>query len=188
MKTEELSRLIGEIYKKVIMHINKEEMRNEVNNHLLQVLKEASTEAGYRDELIKGIAFHVESTKALHVILYKFLENSNYPSISVIQKSMEAAKQAIQGELASLAPLYQEKIENENSVNDQVTQMEIYYTTSMTEIKLMFHFIEAFASEKNKKLFEPLFSASAEEVGETLLKYTRTYSSLLFERAVSSTK
>lgn len=181
---ESLTQSVATIYKKLIIHLDKDELREEVNNHLLQTMKSSSTEEEYTQNLVKVIVFHVESTKALHGILQPLLLNGNFPSLDGVSQLMNRAHIRIENDMEGLIPLYHEQIGSEESDNDLVTQLEIYFTTTFIELRLTYRFIDAFGTESNKELFQPLFDFPAEEVGETILKYARTYASLLFEKTL----
>lgn len=182
---ESLTQSVATIYKKLVIHLDKDELRQEVNNHLLQTMKISSTEDEYTKNLVKAIVFHVESTKAFHGILQPLLLNSKYPNLDGVSQLMNRAQVRIENDMEGLISLYHERIESEKSDNDTVTQLEIYFTTTFTELRLTYRFVDAFGTESNKELFQPLFDFPAEEVGETILKYTRTYASLLFEKTLT---
>ncbi|WP_374055171.1 hypothetical protein [Rossellomorea sp. FM04394] len=181
---ESLTQTVATIFKKLVIHLDKDELREEVNNQLLQTMKSSSTEDEYTKNLVKAIVFHVESTKALHGILQPLLLNSKYPSLDGVSQLMNRAQARIDKDMEGLIPLYHDQIVSEVSVNDFVTQLEIYFTTSFTELRLTYRFVDAFGTESNKELFQPLFDFPGEEVGESILKYTRTYASLLFEKTL----
>jgi hypothetical protein len=182
---ESLTQSVATIFKKLVIHLDKDELRKEVNNQLLQTMKSSSTEEEYTKNLVRAIVFHVESTKALHGILQPLLLNEKYPNLDGVSQLMNRAQVRIENDMEELVPLYHDRIESEESVNDFVTQLEIYFTTTFTELRLTYRFIDAFGTESNKELFQPLFDFPAEEVGETILKYTRTYASLLFEKTLN---
>ncbi|NMH67673.1 hypothetical protein HF072_02570 [Bacillus sp. RO3] len=182
---ESLTQSVATIFKKLLIHTDKDELRNEVNHHLLEVLKASEQQPEYIRSLTEHIVIHVESTKALHGILQPLLMNSKYPDLEGVSKLMNRADERIRNDLDNLIPLYQEQLEKEESVNNKVTQLEIYYTTTMMERRLTYQFMDAFGTVSNKELFQPLFAFPAEEVGETILKYTRTYASLLFEKTLN---
>ncbi|MGM0853930.1 MAG: hypothetical protein ACQEWI_15185 [Bacillota bacterium] len=182
---ESLTQSVATIYKKLVIHLDKDELREEVNNHLLQTMKSSSSEDEYTKNLVKAIVFHVESTKALHGILQPLLLNAKYPNLDGVSQLMNRTHVRIEIDMEGLIPLYQERIKSEESDDDIVTHLEIYFTTTFTELRLSYRFVDAFGTESNKELFQPLFDFPAEEVGETILKYTRTYASLLFEKTLS---
>ncbi|RBP02753.1 hypothetical protein [Rossellomorea aquimaris] len=182
---ESLTQSVATIYKKLVIHLDKDELREEVNNQLLQTMKNSATEDEYTKNLLKALVFHVESTKALHGILQPLLLNAKYPNLDGVSQLMNRAHVRIQSDMEGLIPLYHERIESEESDNDTVTQLEVYFTTTFTELRLTYRFVDAFGTESNKELFQPLFDFPAEEVGETILKYARTYASLLFEKTLN---
>jgi hypothetical protein len=182
---ESLTQSVATIYKKLVMHLDKDELREGVNDHLLQMMKSSPTEDEYTKSLVKAIVYHVESTKALHGILQPLLLNEKFPNLDGVSQLMNRAQVRIENGMDELIPLYHEQIESEESNNDLITQLEIYFTTTFTELRLTYRFIDAFGTESNKELFQPLFDFPAEEVGETILKYTRTYASLIFEKTLN---
>jgi hypothetical protein len=182
---ESLTQSVATIFKKLVIHLDKDKLREEINNHLLQTMKSSSTEDEYTKSLVKAIVFHGESTKALHGILQPLLLNEKYPNLDGVSQLMNRAQVRIENGMDELIPLYQEQIKSEESNYDLITQLEIYFTTTFTELRLTYRFIDAFGTESNKELFQPLFYFPAEEVGETILKYTRTYASLIFEKTLN---
>jgi hypothetical protein len=182
---ESLTQSVATIFKKLVIHLDKDKLREEINNHFLQMMKSSPTEDEYTKSLVKAIVFHVETTKALHGILQPLLLNEKYPNLDGVSQLMNRAHVRIDNDMDGLIPHYQERIESEESVSDFVTQLEIYYTTTFTELRLTYRFVDAFGTESNKELFQPLFDFPAEEVGETILKYTRTYASLIFEKTLN---
>lgn len=182
---ESLTQSVATIFKKLMIHLDQDELREEVNNRLLQTMKQSPTEDEYRQNLMRAIVLHGESTKALHGILHPLLSNSKYPDLEGVSKLMNLAQGRIEKEMDTLLAQYKEQLEKEDFPNDAVTQLEIYFTTTMVELRFTYRFIDAFGTESNRALFEPLFSYPSEEVGETILKYSRTYASLLFEKTLS---
>jgi hypothetical protein len=185
---ESLTQSVATIYKKLLIHLDQDELREEVNNRLLQTMKQSPTEVEYKQNLMRAIALHGESTKALHGILHPLLSNSKYPDLEGVSKLINLAQARIEKEMDTLLTQYKEQLEKEDSPNDAVTQLEMYFTTTLVELRLTYRFIDAFGTESNRALFEHLFSYPSEEVGETILKYSRTYSSLLFEKTLSQQK
>ena len=185
---ESLTQSVATIFKKLMTHLDQDALREEVNNRLLQTLKQSPTEDEYKQNLMRAIVLHGESTKALHGILHPLLSNSKYPDLEGVSKLMNLAQDRIDKEMDSLLSLYKEQLEKEDFPNDTVTQFEIYFTTTLVELTLTYRFIDAFGTESNRTLFDPLFTYPAEEVGETILKYSRTYASLLFEKTLSQQK
>ncbi|WP_341357010.1 hypothetical protein [Rossellomorea sp. y25] len=182
---ESLTQSVATIYKKLVIHLDKDELREEVNNQLLQTMKSSSTEEEYTKHLVRAIVLHVESTKALHGILQPLLLNEKFPNLDGVSQLMNRAHARIENDMEGLVSLYLKRVESEESDNDIVTQLEIYFTTTFTELRLTYRFVDAFGTESNKELFQPLFDFPAEEVGETILKYTRTYASLIFEKTLN---
>ena len=184
---ESLTQSVATIYNKLVIHLDKKDLREEVNSRLLDTLKKSPTEEEYKRNLLRAIVYHVESTKALHGILQPLLSTSKYPDLDGVSKLMNRAHARIQNGMDSLITHYQKQIEDEGSPNDIVTQLEIYFSTTLIELRLTYSFVDGFGTESNRELFQPLFTFQSEEVGESILKYTRTYASLFFEKKLSQT-
>lgn len=182
---ESFTQSVATIFKKLMIHLDQDKLREEVNTRLLQTMKQSPTEDEYRQNLMRAIILHGESTKALHGILHPLLSNSTYPDLEGVSKLMNRAQGRIEKEMDTFLSLFKEQLEKEDFPNDTVTQLEIYFTTTLVELTLTYRFIDAFGTESNRTLFEPLFAFPSEEVGETILKYSRTYASLLLEKTLS---
>jgi uncharacterized membrane-anchored protein YjiN (DUF445 family) len=179
---------VATIFKRILANGDSKKLIDEVNQRLLQTLKNSPSEDEYVNKLIGEIAFLTESTKALHGILQQVITMNKYPNLEGIEKLMNKAKETIRGDMGRLMPLYEKELKAEEVEEDKITQLEVFYTTTMVELQLTFDFLTAFGTKSNEERFKPLFDHTPEEVGEHVFKYARTYSSLLFEKKLSEMK
>ncbi|MCA1060815.1 hypothetical protein LCL96_18025 [Rossellomorea aquimaris] len=177
---------VANIFKRILANGNRNILRDNVNNSLLDLLEQSQNETQYIANLTKQIVLNIESTKASCAILHQFINNGEYPHLPVVHKSIKKTQATINRNMPNLLPVYTEEMKIEQLDYDKVTQLEIYYTTSLLELQLFFDFFNSFGSDTNKELFEALFHHPAQEVGKTVLAYISTYSTLLFKKELST--
>jgi hypothetical protein len=183
-----LNILIATIFRDIQASGDSKSYMEKVNNHLLEMLHSSPKEDEYVHNLLKGIAFHSESVKALHGILQQLIQLKKFPRLQGVEQVMAKVKVNILGDSETLISLYRNELKVEDLGEDKLTKLEVYYITSMVELKLTFSFMTEFGTISSKERFNHLFDFSPEEVGETVYNYVNTYASLLFEKQLSEIK
>ncbi|WP_335870584.1 hypothetical protein [Bacillus sp. 2205SS5-2] len=179
-----LTNEIAEIFRKLIVKLDTNQLLTTANQNLLTLLKGSPTEEEYKQNLIESIVVHVESTKALHGIIHQLLTTSKYPHLKGVTKVMEQANQTIRSDVKKLVPQYKESVIVDETTIDKTSQLELNFITSQLELDLTYSFIDAFGTISNQELFKVLFTFTPEEVGFCLLKYVRTYVSVLYDSSI----
>jgi hypothetical protein len=180
-----LNILIANIFKDIQASGESISFTGEANNRLLETLKSSPKEDEYIHNLLKGIAIHSESVKAIHGILQQLIQLKKLPSLQGVEQVMAKVKDNILGDSEKLISLYRNELKVEDLAEDKLTKLEVYYITSMVELQLTFSFMTEFGTKSSEERFNHLFNFPPEEVGETVYKYVNTYASLLFEKQLS---
>ncbi|MGD6968117.1 hypothetical protein ACQCVP_16945 [Rossellomorea vietnamensis] len=181
MKT--LNLRVGSIFQSLTSTINKEDIRKEAETILSEKLKKCKNQREYVELLVSNIAFNAESTKVVYALLRSLIEKKQYPYMPGIFKAANEAQDHIEEAMPQLHPLYSSKLADLDNLDDTaVKKVETVFATSKIEQDLTIIFMEAFAEEKNRETFAPLFTHSPEEVDRSVKKYSSVYAMMLLDR------
>ncbi|MGM0843740.1 MAG: hypothetical protein ACQEUT_02100 [Bacillota bacterium] len=180
---ETLSITVGSIFQSLTSTIDKEAIQTEAHRILSEKHKNCETEEEYLKLLVTNIAFNAESTKVVYSLLRSLIEKKQFPYLPGIFKVTNEAQDRIEEAMEQLYSLYSSKlIKNDMAHNEAVKKVETTFTASKIEQDLTIIFMKAFAEEKNKEIFAPLFDCPPEEVDKVVKKYSSMYALMLLDK------
>jgi hypothetical protein len=177
---ESLSKDIGMIFDSLTSTVDKKEVQTEILKTLVEKYEKCKDSNEYANLLLSNIAFDIETTKALLMILNESFNNSKFPVVKGVSRVMKGAQNHIEEGMDTLLPIYSKIIE-EVPEEERILKLESTFATSKVEQDLIVIFLEAFGQENNQEYFRLLFSAKSEDVIKLIKKYSSLYASLFLD-------
>ncbi|WP_421381531.1 hypothetical protein ACOJQI_20365 [Bacillus salacetis] len=180
---ESLSQRVGSIFQSLTSSIDKNVIQAETLRVLSEKHEKCENVREYVKLLVSNIAFNVESTKVVYTLLRSLIEQKQFPYIPGISQVTNDAQDRIEESMEQLFPIYSSKLVEHDIVDDEVIKkVESVFASSKIEQDLTIIFMEAFAEEKNREIFVPLFTCTPEEVDEVVKKYSSLYALMLLDQ------
>jgi hypothetical protein len=177
---DSLSKNIGMIFDGLTSTVDRKLAQAEILKVLVEKHEKCKNSNEYAKLLLSNIAFDMETTKALLMILNESFNNSKFPVVKGVSEVMREAQNHIEEGMDTLFPIYSKIIEGVPE-EERILKLESTFAASKVEQDLIVIFLEAFGQESNQEYFRPLFSAKSEDVIELIKKYSSLYTSLFLD-------
>lgn len=177
----DLNQIIGSMYISLTSELDKKEIKKKVNRLLKDKRKRYVDDGIYIDILISNIAFNTETTRAIHTIIEKLIQESQFPDFHGINKAMEIAQDYIESEMEALKEQYAKVILTAKNNKEKISILEQLFSSSRIEQDLTFLFIKAFGEKSNRELFRSILLAPSKHVVELVTKYSSFHTLLLLD-------
>ncbi|BCB05770.1 hypothetical protein [Bacillus sp. KH172YL63] len=178
---DDINQLMGSIFISLTSNIDKEAVKKNSDQSLKVKRTKYVDDDLYMNSLISNIAFHIETTRAMHTIIERLIKDSKYPYFPGINKAMEVAQDYIEQEMDSLKPQYFKVISKTDKHEEKIVILEQLYTSSKVEQDLTYIFLKAFGEISNRELFKFMLDSSSEQTIDLLRKYSSFHALLLLD-------
>jgi hypothetical protein len=164
-------------------HWNKDELSNNLKKVLDEMRENAGSPEAYLDTLLRNVTFLFENTNRALSILKFCVEEEKFITQESFQQAMLEVPKLVKETnfFAENMPRFKELVYKGSTIEDQVANGEFVYCNCKLVNDMVIDFIGTFLQPNNKDFMVNFMEYASEVIGETVMEFCKTYSSLMLK-------